>query len=475
MRSLADAGRCDDALERIEEGLRTGAQDPQLLCDRGLILLRCQRYEDAIKNTDGLLAIDPEHYHALVYKAEALQALGRLDEASAVAKEALAKDSSFAPAWRRQAAILAEQGRFDEAIRSAETALSLVPESLSGAFLMARILCLMDRHRDALSYLDVVVERWPNDVRALCLRASCLSACERFQECITACDRLLTVDPGHGHAYWEKAHCLHALGHEKEVVSTIQQLCSLVEDDPEGTAVYLNRSARLLMHIGHYDDALEVSDLAVRPRPDEWDALITRCEILLALGRVKEAAEILGRLRSAGGPAKEIAFVECLHAFVADGPDAGVRQLKSSLAVWDGVEADDELVNLVSQFLLIEVSRHGAAAMARQLKTISEALVGNDADKIVGGALTQMLSEGLHKINFADDEWHVAIRLIDAAVAGKADCEIPLRMLSAAIRYLSSHDESVLLELPLEERTLLLERFRNRLDRATERNERTRD
>ena len=467
-RSLSDVGRYEEALEHIDECLGSGNRNTQLMCDRSWCLVQCERYEETIKNTDELLAIDPKHFDVLVPKAEALQALGRLAEAEAVAKEAVAREPDFAPAWTRQAAILGEQGRLDEALRSVETALWLEPESLFSSLLMARILYLMDRHHDALSYLDRVVERSPNDAQALCLRASCLSACERFQECITACDRLLIVDPAHGHAYWEKAHCLHALGHEEEVVATIQQLFSVVEDDPEPRSMYLNRSARLLMHIGYYGDALKVNDLAVRTKPDEWDALIVRCEILLGLGRVNESAEIVGQLRVADGPAKEKAFVECLHTFVADGPDAGVRQLKSSLPVWDGAEADDQLVNLVSQFLLIEVSRHGAAAMARHLKTISEALVGNSADEVVGGALTRMLSEGLHKINFADDEWHVAIRLIEAAVAGKADCEIPLRMLSTAIRYLSSRDESVLLELPLEERTLLLERWKNRLDLAAE-------
>ena len=73
--------------------------------------------------------------------------------------------------------------------------------------------------------------------------------------------------------------------------------------------------------------------------------------------------------------------------------------------------------------------------------------------------LSKLLDKWLERNELEDAEWTKALSLLESALADRPDCRIALEMLSVAVRYQQSRDRSVLLELPLEQRTLLLEKM----------------
>ena len=76
---------------------------------------------------------------------------------------------------------------------------------------------------------------------------------------------------------------------------------------------------------------------------------------------------------------------------------------------------------------------------------------------VLGRILTDLLMENVERFAGSLDEWKQAFEKLASSLADLADCQIPLRMLRAAVTYTKTGDEKKLLSLPLEQRQLLQE------------------
>ena len=79
------------------------------------------------------------------------------------------------------------------------------------------------------------------------------------------------------------------------------------------------------------------------------------------------------------------------------------------------------------------------------------------AEGVLGAILTDLLMENMERFAGSLDEWENAFDGLASSLGDLADCEIPLGMLHAAVRYTKTGDAKQLLNLPLEQRQLLEE------------------
>ena len=79
--ALNDMGRCEEAIELLDQILEKQSDNAYALAAKGHALLGLQKYAESLPYFDDALAINPEIKEALIFKGMALTFLGRHDEA----------------------------------------------------------------------------------------------------------------------------------------------------------------------------------------------------------------------------------------------------------------------------------------------------------------------------------------------------------------------------------------------------------
>jgi tetratricopeptide (TPR) repeat protein len=195
------------------------------------VLTRLGRHEEAFRAYQQVIRLNPEEPSGALGAASALVSLGRLDDAGAHARLAVAR----APAAAHQALanIAVTQRRFDVALREAELAQKADPTLPLPAFIRGLIaynqerfadalphfmearegyakralqtadlhffigdsLARMDRYREAEPFLREEIRLYPNNVRARAGLAMLCQAMGRPGDAARAIDELLAVSP----------------------------------------------------------------------------------------------------------------------------------------------------------------------------------------------------------------------------------------------------------------------------------------
>jgi len=97
--------------------------------------------------------------------------------------------------------------------------------------------------------------------------------------------------------------------------------------------------------------------------------------------------------------------------------------------------------------------------MAHQLPLLLDILGKHQATAVMSAVLSNLLDGLIETEQLSVEEWTKALPLLEGSLSSIPECRIALEMLSVAVRYQQSGDQSILLELPLEQRTLLLEKM----------------
>ncbi|MFD2180954.1 tetratricopeptide repeat protein [Rhodoplanes azumiensis] len=125
--TLATLGRFAEALAAYDQALALDPDRVEAWIGIGDVFLTQQFQERAIIAYDGALMRDPASARALLHRAKALYALGRLGEAATTCDRALALSES-GEAWVLRGGILSANKEHAEAVRAYEKALGFDPE-----------------------------------------------------------------------------------------------------------------------------------------------------------------------------------------------------------------------------------------------------------------------------------------------------------------------------------------------------------
>jgi serine/threonine-protein kinase len=110
------------------------------------------------------LALDPDLPQAHLWRAIALEVVGRHGEAVAAAERALELDREAFASRAGLGYRLYWARRYDEAIRALEAALALDPDSTSARYFIARCLVQLGRHEDAAAAFALARALAPHDL-----------------------------------------------------------------------------------------------------------------------------------------------------------------------------------------------------------------------------------------------------------------------------------------------------------------------
>jgi tetratricopeptide (TPR) repeat protein len=332
-------------------------------------LLRAGRGPEALDVANGLVATWPDRAEPRVLLGRALQSLGRIDEAIAVAAGAFALAPRHPAARMLQIELDLLAGRTAEGIGRLR-ALASEPET-QGRLLqdVGRLLTQLNLHHEAERCFERGARLAPTDPEVLYNWATALTAVGRLDEAERALDRVLELNPDDGDAYYNRS-TLRRQTPERNHVAALGERIRQPPPDPVARLAIDFALAKELEDLGEY-----AASFAALRRGADLRRQLLRYRVDDDIAAMASIAAAFGApyLAQAGG-----GCVDDRPVFIVGLPRSGTtlvdRILSSHSAVYSRGESSD---------LPAVVMRHGAPARSKDeliARTAAERPAGIGAD-----------------------------------------------------------------------------------------------
>nr|WP_246270074.1 tetratricopeptide repeat protein [Paraburkholderia solisilvae] len=289
---LVSLGRREDALKQLDAALQVNPAHPRALLLRAGLLAQLGRYDEALAAYDRLLELMPTAVDVLCSRAVVLMALNRAQEALDTSERALRLDPRSFNAHRQRGHVLRDMRRFVDALDAYGRALSIVPNSVEVLLMQGLTLADSGRLDAALGSMNEAIAGQPNYVDAIYNSAVVLERLGRFDDALARCDRVLALDARHASALANKGNVLHSLERHEEALESYQ---TALEIAPLSIEMWCNR-ARTLVDLNRLPEALESCDRAIALDEQYKLAWFYRGRVLQRLHRYEEAIVNLDRV-----------------------------------------------------------------------------------------------------------------------------------------------------------------------------------
>jgi len=227
----------------------------------------------------------------LIRNAVAAHRQGRLAEAEALYRDALARDPQSFDALHLLGVIQGQRLNHAEAIALLSRALEIRPNHAAAHCNLGVALRGAGRSRDALASFDHALQRDPASLDALCNRGHALRDLGDWPAALASYEAALRVRPDQIEALYHRADALTRLDRLEEAVAAYDDALRLRPEFPEAS---YNRG-NALFNLGRVQEAVDSYQDAVRARPDEPRFLNNLGNALRVLGRLPEALESFER------------------------------------------------------------------------------------------------------------------------------------------------------------------------------------
>jgi len=215
-------------------------------------LLERGRVDEAIAQVRMAIASEPRNAVAYVTLGDALEEKGRTEDARAQYEKALETEPGNAIAHNNLGSALLQAGRADEAIRHYQSALATKPDfekahaNLGDAFLRT------GRPDEAIAEYGRALEDDPDDAPANANLGTALAQKGRMDEAIVHFQRALEIDPRFAVAQINLGNVLLQGGRTDEAIGHYEKA---LEVDPHSSAVH-NNLGYALLRAGRLDEAI---------------------------------------------------------------------------------------------------------------------------------------------------------------------------------------------------------------------------
>jgi tetratricopeptide (TPR) repeat protein len=182
--------------------------DPNYHTIRAQHFLSAKSFEDALREADNAIGIDPKNQIAYHYRAGALDGLERFDDAVTALTRAIEIEPTDSIAYMNRGTILGRQAKYEEALADFDKAGELAPGSANNCYNRGLTLYFMGRLRESLEAFDRALEIEPANVQASMQRAIVLNKLDRRKEALKEINRTLAINPSYLPALLNKAYFL---------------------------------------------------------------------------------------------------------------------------------------------------------------------------------------------------------------------------------------------------------------------------
>lgn len=216
-----------------------------------------------------------------------LARLGRVDEALASFRNAVATDPGYAEGHNNLGNALRTVGEFNEAIQHLQIALRLNPDYPEAYHNLGIALAELGQHESAIAALRRCLSLRPDFPGALVTLGNALWRTTALDEAASCFQRALQLAPGLANAHCGLANVLAECGRSDDAIGHYRVALEL----QPGSAETLTRLGRVLRDKGESDKALSCFQRAVKSQPNFADAHNDLGITFSRLGKQQEAIE----------------------------------------------------------------------------------------------------------------------------------------------------------------------------------------
>ncbi len=253
--------------------------------------------------------------------AEMCRQAGRLVDAEAAGRRAIAIDHGLVAGWNNLGIILQEAGKFDESLTCLEQVVMLKPDYPEAQNNLANTLKRLGRLADARRHYEIALSLAPHYAEALSNLSNLATDMGQPQEALAYARQAIDINPRLADAYINAAAAEQSRGDDGETLRWVDKLLAF---NPQHIGGLLVRTVPL-RHLDRLDEALEAARRAVTLAPENGEAHVAMGEALQALGRTDDALAAYDRATKLPGLALEKAMVNRGICLVEIGETAAAR------------------------------------------------------------------------------------------------------------------------------------------------------
>ncbi len=324
----------------------------------------------------------------------------------------------FLTALAEEAAGCIKRADYKSCVKIAERALESVSDPIIHVFMISSLRNCGDL-RGAELHATVAADIYPQDARIAFAAAESHFALNNWQLALAQVDRAIALAPDELEYQIFRAHTLSSQARPLDALTALDNAkARFVSSKLDNNAEYTIQRVNCLFALSRYADA------------------IIECKPLKRLQPQIHAAFMGISLAGA-------------HRF-----DEGLKWLTE---VTSEHAPNDWLTNVSSTMMLVELAQRGPTSMTAHMGELRSNLSALGQETIMSLLIGEIARWAMVRTRLENREWLVALPLLRSALADLPECALPLAMLSVGIRHVQNNDRNALLELPLEQRTLLLE------------------
>jgi predicted O-linked N-acetylglucosamine transferase (SPINDLY family) len=234
---------------------------------------------------------DPGAAVALYARALACHRDGRLDQAAALYREALARDPGQAEALHMLGVLAHDRGELDAAAALVERAVAANPRLPAARYNLAKLLEQAGRLDQAAGHYRATIALVPHHLGALFSLAALLQRLGRLDEAAQAYRALLAVEPNHPDGLVNLGAVLEELGRLDEAAAVLRRALAAAP----GEVAALNNLGNVLQRLDSAEAAAACFRKALAAAPDNPDIEANLGNALQKQGLIDEARACYGR------------------------------------------------------------------------------------------------------------------------------------------------------------------------------------
>ena len=289
---LSKLGKEEEALKLFDQALEIKPAAYDSLCNKGALLSNLGKQEEAIKLYDQALEINPDNHDSLRNKGISLSNLGKQEEAIKLYDQALEINPDDHDSLRNKGVSLSKLGKQEEAIKLYDQALEIKPDDYVSFREKGASLGRLGKQEEAIKLFDHALEIKPDDYTSLRNKGVSLSELGKQEEAIKFFDHALEINPDDYNSLREKGALLSNLEKQEEAIKLFDHALEIKPDDYAS----LRNKGVVLGKLGNEEGAIKFFDQALEVKPDDYDSLQQKGVSLSELGKGAEALKLFDQV-----------------------------------------------------------------------------------------------------------------------------------------------------------------------------------
>jgi tetratricopeptide (TPR) repeat protein len=281
MRLLGRFEDAEEVLDRLPDSIF-------VLSERGLLHYEMERYDEAVRTFETVLARDENNQTALRWRITSLRLAQRFEEAEAAIEAALNRLPDVI-VLNERGALGYDQKRYDDAVESFEQVLDMDRDNEYALRLRAESLRFNQRFAEAENAIEEALERLPRSTDLLNERGFLHYDQRQYAEAAEVFGRVLDKDVNNTHALRWRAASLRLQNRPEEAEEAIRTALGVMPDD----SFCLNERGFLYYDNRRYDDAVETFERVLDTDEDNETALRWKAAALRSQRRFEEAEDVI--------------------------------------------------------------------------------------------------------------------------------------------------------------------------------------